>query len=324
LKKLEFKSKRKSMKFEKCSICAFSKAKRLCKINNNASICPGCCAKTRASTCEGCVFYSQAEKYSNEDNSNKKNDQFIIPIDPAITEKVDQALEMAEKGKVLIAEGLISALLKTHPHLDIVHYGMGVIQLLKNQFTEAITFFDQAIKINPYFVEAWFNKAAAHQKKLDITEMVKAYKKVIELGDPREHYVTNAKSLLKDFDAHIRQTHNLPLDKVIELNKLFDDSFALMEAEKWEQAISGFQKVIENHPQHTQSYGNMGICYACLGKKHEAILALNKALELDPHYKPAIINLKAVTKLKEGEPLVTKTHGTVEYYKDQAIKGKYR
>ena len=60
---------------------------------------------------------------------------------------------------------------------------MGVVQLFKGEFTKAIFCFDEAIEIFPDFVEGWYNKGAAHQKKLEIEGIVVSCRKVIEQGD---------------------------------------------------------------------------------------------------------------------------------------------
>lgn len=304
------------MKKEKCIICSYAKGRRICKINDNSLICPICCAKTRTSNCEGCIHYTQAEKYTKEKSLKQKSKKFIMAIDPEINEKVDQALALAEKGNVQSGERIISALLYEHSHIDMVQYGMGVICLMKDQFDKAINYFDKAIDINPYFVEAWFNKGAAHQKRLELGDTIKAYQKVIDLGDHSEHFVVHAKSFIRDLEKQIRKSSGLSIDEYLESMDIFNEAYAAMRRMEWEKALSGFKKVLSMDPNHTQSYGNMGICYGALGKKQEALVALDKALELDPNYEPAIINRKAISSLADGEKLPTSKFTSVDYYKD--------
>ena len=304
------------MKKELCIICSNTKGRRVCKINDNSLICPICCAKTRANNCEGCIHYTQVEKYTREKSIKQKSKNFIMAIDPEINDKVDQALAMAEKGDIQSGEGIISALLNDNKHIDMVHYGMGVIFLIKNHYDKAIPHFDKAIEINPYFVEAWFNKGAAHQKKLELSHMVKAYRKVIELGDYSEHFVVRAKNIIIDIEKQIRKSSGLSIDEYLESMNIFNEAYAAMERMEWDRAILGFKKVLSKDMQHTQSYGNLGICYGHLGKKQEALAALEKALELDPNYEPAIINKKAISSLADGEKPSTTKLESVDYYKD--------
>ena len=75
-------------------------------------------------------------------------------------------------------------------------------------------------------------------------------------------------------------------------------------------------------PTHPQSYGNIGICYAHLGQKVNALAALEIALELDPMYEPVIVNKTATGTLKEGEKLEQEQLKSVDYYKDYSSKKK--
>ncbi|MBN1347929.1 tetratricopeptide repeat protein [candidate division KSB1 bacterium] len=310
------------MKTETCVICLKAKGRRVCRIKDNLLICPICCAKTRRADCEGCIYFTQAEKYKNEKSITPKSKPFMMEIDPEVNEKVDRALAMAEKGNLNRAEGIISVLLNEYSHIDMVQYGMGVVCLMKNKYDEAISYFDKAIEINPYFVEAWYNKGAAHQQRLEMPQMIEAYRKTVELGDYSEHYVIHAKTILRDLEGHIRKSNNLSLDEYLESAAIFNEAFNAMIRMEWEKAISGFKKVLSMDPRHTQSYGNLGICYGYLGRKQEALANLDRALELDPNYEPAITNRAVINSLSDGEKLAIKKFQSVEYYKDIASKKK--
>ena len=74
--------------------------------------------------------------------------------------------------------------------------------------------------------------------------------------------------------------------------------------------------------KHPQSYGNLGLCYAQLGQKEDAITAFDKAIEIDPNYEPAIVNKAMVESLKDGEKLSQETFKSIDYYKDYSLKKK--
>jgi tetratricopeptide (TPR) repeat protein len=94
-----------------------------------------------------------------------------------------------------------------------------------------------------------------------------------------------------------------------------------MKNRKWQKAIDGFKACLIKNKNHPQSYGNMGLCYAQLGQKAEALAAFDKALELDPNYEPAKFNRMAVESLEEGEKLkVSDEMDSIEYYKDLTLK----
>ena len=101
-------------------------------------------------------------------------------IDPEVDEELDRALAMGERGNISSGERIISELYAKHRDNYMVQYAMGVVCGLKGKYDKAITYFDKAIEIFPYFfVEAWFNKGTSHQKKREVAEMIRAFQKKI-------------------------------------------------------------------------------------------------------------------------------------------------
>lgn len=310
------------MKNKNCIICSNYKGKRVCKVNNNSLICPVCCAKTRTPDCDGCIYYTQAQRFAKEKTNTQKSEEFFVAFYPEIDETVDKALAMVEKGKIESGKKIITDLFIKHPNYHTVQYAMGVLCVMQDRYDDAIRYFDKAVKIYPYFVEAWFNKGAAHHRKLEIGEMIKAFQKVVELGEPSDDFVRHAKNFIKGLEKQVSKKNGLTLDGYLKAMDIFNDAFAAMGKKEWEKAIAGFQKVLSFEPQHTQSYGNIGICYAFLGLKQDALNAFDKALELDPDYEPAILNRIAVASLEEGERLSKCKYESVEYYKDYSLRDK--
>lgn len=307
---------------ESCVVCSVARGRRVCMINDNALICPICCAKTRHSECEGCDYYEKALEFGKQKVQPAKSRDYVIEIDPEIDEKVDQAMQMAEKGRIAAAENEITKLLIKHPNNHSVQFAMGVICLMKNNYDGAIKYFDRAIAIFPDFVEAWFNKGAAHQQKLEVGDMIHSYRKVIELGDPKEDFVRRAKNILNGFEKSIKKDSGITLDVYLQAMDKFNTAFELMKGRVWERALAGFQEVLSLNPNHIQSFGNMGLCYAALGRRQDALNALNRALELDPKYEPAIVNRQMVQLMKEGVSAYIPEVKEIEYYKDFSIKKK--
>lgn len=307
---------------KKCRVCSKVKGKRICKINDNALICPSCCAQIRNPDCEGCRYYAQAERYAIEKTQQSKSKNFVMRIDPEVDKAVDQALAMVESGNLGAGERILADLFTKHPDIHTVQYAMGTVCGLKGQYDEAIAYFDKAIEIFPYFVEAWFNKGTTHQKKLEVGEMIRAYQKVVELGDPADDFVRKAEDSIQWLEKQIHDDTGLSLEAYLRGMDKFDDAFAAMQNREWEKALTGFQEVVAVNPKHPQSYGNMGICYAYLGRKQEALAAFDKALELDPDYEPALLNRAVVVSLEEGEKLAPSAFESVEYYKDYSIRKK--
>jgi tetratricopeptide (TPR) repeat protein len=264
----------------------------------------------------GNALEKEFSRYSNED---KDEEHPVKPprLDPKIEITIDQALEMAENGHVKAAEKIIMKLLRKHPEIHFVQFAAGVIFLMKQRYPEAISHFDRAIAINPCLVEAWYNKGAAHQNLLNIEQTIMAYKKVVEIGDSTESFVIRAKSFIDKFEKSLRKD-GLNITDYLKGGEKFEKAFAAMEKGQWEEALGGFKEVLSLNPKHTQSYGNMGICYGFLGQKEEALAAFDKALDIDAGYEPAQINRALTLSLKEGEKLNIKVR-SVKYYLERKL-----
>lgn len=305
------------MKKPLCKVCSREKGKRGCKVNDNALVCPSCCVRIRTPDCAGCRYYTQAEHYALAKTQQSTPKHFIMRIDPAVDEAVNQALALVDSGQMRAGERLLSELLITHPDIHTVQFAMGTVCALKGQYDESLTYFDRAIAIFPAFVEAWFNKAQSHQRKLEVGEMFRSYQKVIGLGDPTEDFVRTARETMTSLEKQIRTDTGLELEDYLKSMDMFDDAFAAMENRQWAKALAGFQRVVALNRNSPQSYGNMGICYGFLGQKQKALAAFDKALELDPDYEPARANRALTVSLQEGETLDYEFQ-SIEYYKERS------
>lgn len=312
------------MKKMKCIICTQRKGKRVCRLRNNEIICSLCCAESRNSDCEGCLHYAEVKQYNASKTKEHESKHFIAEINEEVENSVDQALALVEKGNIKKGEAIISGLMNTYPRNHTVYYGLGVVNAFKEQYDEAIKYFDKAIDIFPYFIEAHFNKGVTYQKKLDVGNMIRTFRKVVAIGSPKDNIVKQAKKFIEEMGQSVKKTDGIDLETYIEAEEKFNEAFSYMEKNEWEKAILGFKACLVKNKRHPQSYGNMGICYGQIGQKEKALAAFDRALEIDPSYGPALINRMAVESLKEGEKLEQANFQSVEYYKDCYLKNKIR
>ena len=61
-------------------------------------------------------------------------------------------------------------------------------------------------------------------------------------------------------------------------------------AEKWNEALNAFNKVIMLNPKNAEAYFNRGNVYDELGDYRQAIIDYNKAIKLNPIYADAYLN----------------------------------
>jgi tetratricopeptide (TPR) repeat protein len=310
------------MKNVKCDICLKVKGKRLCRLKEKSFVCPRCCAEIRTPECNGCFHYVQAAKNSLEKVKKSKFKNFTAMIDPVIDDAVDNALALVEKGEIEAGEKSLIDLIKKHPHLYIVQYGMGTVLAMKGNYAESIIHFDKSLEIFPYFVEAWFNRGNSYQNLYNVGEAIRSFQKVIEFGDPQADFVKSAEELIGFMAQSIYNDTGLSLDLYVKSMDDFNKAFRTMQNHEYESAIAQFEIVIKINKNNPQSFGNLGLCYAFLGQQEKAIACFDKALTLDPQYEPAATNRAFVVSLENGEKLPDDHIKTIEYYKEVAEQMK--
>jgi tetratricopeptide (TPR) repeat protein len=303
---------------ERCRICGLSKAKRTCKIKDEIQICPVCCSKLRSGQCEGCTYYESSVRYQTE--KPQKERHFIALINPEVDEKCDRILSLVESGDLSRGEKLMKELFEKYPHYHTVLYGMGVCHALQDKSEEAIEFFKRAVAIFPYLTEAHFNMAMAYIQLGDITGVVGAFREVIRVGG-NEELVSEAKRRLDDLEKTVMKLNGFNLDTYINNSETFNKAFVALQNREFMSAINLFRRVLATDPKHVQSWGNLGLAYAGIGERGEALECLDKALELDPEYEIAAVNRIAVEKMREEERLEREID-SVNYYRDYKGKDK--
>lgn len=305
-----------------CPICGNQKAKRRCKRQEMAEICPTCCAGQRDETCGDCVHRVTAQRYQAERHApgTLPGGSFIAEINPEVEEAVNQAVELAQKGKIKPARAAMDRLLAEHPKNHIVFFGMGVLHVLQGEHKESITWFDKATVSYPYFMEAYYNKFVSCQKLLDVAGAIRASTKVVEVGDPNELEVKQAKAFLKDMADMIRKNEGIDLNTYIASQDAFSQAFDLMEKGAWEEALYGFRAAAEKNDRNVPTHGNMGLCLAKLGHKSAALRELDRAIEMDPDYAPARSNRLVVEQMQEGVPMASAEFRSVDFSKEQFLR----
>jgi tetratricopeptide (TPR) repeat protein len=257
-----------------------------------------------------------------EKNKGKTQRPVVFRVNPEVDGLVDDALALVEKGKLKEGEALLVDLVRQHPDLYMTHYGLGAVLGMEKRYEEALVSLNKCLDLNPYLVEAWFNKALSHKELLDIRDCVRSLQMVEKYGDPEEEFVLTASKLLETFkDVNLKES-GLSQDEYFHYMEIFNQGFLCMKNKNYEQALGLFTEVVNGYPNHYQSHGNIGLCYMYLGKNEEALAALDRALEIDPSYEPAIQNRDTLLSLPAGKTILEGGMKVVDYYRDVVSKIK--
>ena len=61
--------------------------------------------------------------------------------------------------------------------------------------------------------------------------------------------------------------------------QLYNEGNAFLKSEKWGDAITSFDKIIDSDPDHAKAYNALGIAHSKLGNQDKALLNFDKALK---------------------------------------------
>ena len=209
-----------------------------------------------------------------------------------------------------------------------VSLSKGVALHYKNEYEEAIEKYDEAIELNPFFVEAYNSRGLAKEKLGRYQEAIADYNKVIELnpnhaiaysnrGDGK-YYLEQHQEAIADYDKAIEldpddaiaynnrgiaksnlgqhQEARSDFNKAIELIPIFAEAYnnrgcAKYHLEQHQEAISDLNEAIELNTVFAEAYNNRGGAKYHLGQHQEAISDFNKATELNSDFSEAYSNL---------------------------------
>lgn len=246
-------------------------------------------------------------------------EHFIAELRPELDDAVDRLLQRLESGEGRRVEGEIVALYRKHPSYHMTNYAMGVYRGMVGKDADgAMAFFEKAVRIFPPFPEAHFNLGNTARHACNITKAVTAYRMAERYSRDDDGIAEMARKELQALEAILLKSSSFrDLDAYLANAKLFDEAFECLSARQFEQAVELFKRVLSENPRHVQSYGNMALAYAGLGRRSEAMECFDRALELDPEYEPARINRRRIAQMREGEPLIPDAIAEVHYYADR-------
>jgi len=257
----------------------------------------------------------KASKRKARQQKLRKQGQKRTPQAPSVDDQVDYALQHVEEGDMKTAKKLLSRVARKHPRHSLVFYGMGVVEAFQGNNDEAIVFFNRATEIKPDFAVAHYNAAVGHMKNYDMGNMIRSARLAIQYGEPGDEAYENALELIDGVERQLRKSDGISADQFLAAEDLFVKGMTAMENARWEEAIQFFRDSAAISDNLPQPYGNMGLCYAYLGQKKQALEAFDKALERDPNYEPAIVNKASIESLEEGKALSGKPN-VMDYYKE--------
>ena len=246
--------------------------------------------------------------------------EFIAEIKPEVDAEVDRLLQRLERGEHQSVRVPLMTLYNRYPGYHMTNYAIGIyVGLVEGDPVAAIPYFKQAVHIFPLFAEAHYNLGSSLIKDCQVGPAVAAFRKAIRYSSGDDGIAKLAQDRITGLKGIILKNSGFAtLETYIENEQLFSQAFEKLREQRYSEAAEMFGRALQQNPNHVQTHGNLALCLAGLGKKAAALASLDRALELDPAYKPARMNRKAIEKMIEGESFVPEMFTETEYYRERA------
>ena len=157
----------------------------------------------------------------------------------------------------------------------------------QQKYKEALQAYEEAIRLNSQYANAYIGKGIALRGLGQIEEALKVYEIAIRLK-PNDALVHNNKgNALRDLRRHEEALK--AYEVAIQLNPKFalaysNKGLALNDLERYEEALKAFEQAIQLDPNYADPYNGKGSALRSLGRNEEALRVYEEAIRLSPSY----------------------------------------
>jgi tetratricopeptide (TPR) repeat protein len=203
-------------------------------------------------------IHGRAEKAEKLQNSQLSNDTYVLKTEFNYAIPINTFLSLAPQVNKTLAFKTPSPSVSSAPKAD--NFFLEAEEKRKaGDYRGAIIDYDQAIRLNPKYSEAYSNRGFARYKVGDNQGAITDYDQAIRI-DPESTIAYNRRAVFR--------------------NRLGDD----------QGAIADFDQAIRLDPKYALSYKNRGQIRSSLGDDQGAIADFDQAIRLDPKYALAYVN----------------------------------
>jgi len=170
-----------------------------------------------------------------------------------------KGLDFQNKGKPALAIPAYNEAIKLDPAYTDAYINRGNSYRDTGDNDKAILDYNKAIKLQPDYALSYNNRGYAYDCKHETDKAIADYNKAIEL-DPNLPYTYNNRGIVYSIQG------------------------------EYDKSIADYNKAIELSPDYVEAYYNRGIAYAGKGDHDSAIADYGKTIELKPDYVDAYYN----------------------------------
>jgi len=209
-------------------------------------------------------------------------------------EQLNKIIDLFEKKNFSSAKKFLDQLLISYPNDHILENIYGVILTEEKNFTDAIIRFKKSLKIDPNFVDGYYNIAILFSKMHLNNESIENFKKAINLKPNyfEAYYgIANIYSRTENFEEAGRNYRMCLEIKPDSLDVLNNIGINLRKERKFQQSIEIFDKLLKVEKNYALGHNNLGMVYYEMGNYEQALFYVSEAIKIKNDYYEAYDNL---------------------------------
>ena len=150
-----------------------------------------------------------------------------------------------------------------------------------------LSYFDNAIKLDPFYHQAWYNRGNALGNLGRLEEAIASYDQALKFKPDKDEAWNNRGIALRQLGR--LEEAIASYDQALKFKPDKDEAWnnrgvALTNLGRVEEAIASFDNALKIKPDLHEAWYNRGIALFNLGRIEEAILSYDKCLEIKPNY----------------------------------------
>ena len=173
------------------------------------------------------------------------------------------------KVSCLLACGIMDLKTVFYPQLAIVRCLESMDLPLKTRSLQK--FLQKSIEFDPKFAYAYINLAIAYYKNFQLHKMMDTIHVMFKKAKYEKESFGIAEERLISTEKLIKEHYDLTLEKYCDSQRLYEKAYNAMLNSDFKESIILFTESLKILPDHVQSFGNIGICFAKLGDKNRAL-----------------------------------------------------
>lgn len=215
------------------------------------------------------------------------------PVPITAQEHLFLGFEKKERGEIDGSISEYTKAIKLNPEFALAYFERGAAYYSINKLDMALSDFRRAIEVDPKYPNAYYGRGCVYRIKNDYDKAVIDFNKAIELNNKYENAYLNRGNIYydtKQYDLALRD-----FSTAIEINPKSKDCYfnrgnIYKLSGDYELAISDYNRAIELSPKFDMAYLYRGAAYLANKDRERAMTDYNKAIELNPNYAEAYLN----------------------------------